>query len=91
MRAKQPGRTLIVMDEVDGVGAGDRGGLGALLTIIKMTQQPVICICNDRQNRKIQSLLGYCFDLRFSRPSPKQIKTRLAKICSQEGVSFSDD
>ena len=24
-------KTLIVMDEVDGVGGGDRGGLGALL------------------------------------------------------------
>jgi replication factor C subunit 1 len=41
-------RTLILMDEVDGVGAGDRGGLGALLLILKKTKVPIIMICNDR-------------------------------------------
>ena len=50
-------KTLIVMDEVDGVGGGDRGGLGALLQIIKLTKVPIICIANDRGNRKIQTLL----------------------------------
>jgi len=36
------------MDEVDGVGAGDRGGIKALIDIIKVTKTPIICICNDR-------------------------------------------
>ena len=36
------------MDEVDGVGAGDRGGINALIQIIKNTKIPIICICNDR-------------------------------------------
>ena len=36
------------MDECDGVGAGDRGGLQALMQVIKMSKTPIVCICNDR-------------------------------------------
>jgi len=41
-------KSVIIMDEVDGVGAGDRGGIGALIQVIKDTRTPIICICNDR-------------------------------------------
>ena len=41
-------KSVIIMDEVDGVGAGDRGGIAALIKIIKETKSPIICICNDR-------------------------------------------
>ena len=41
-------KSVIIMDEVDGVGAGDRGGIAALIKIIKETRSPIICICNDR-------------------------------------------
>jgi replication factor C subunit 1 len=41
------------MDEVDGVGAGDRGGIAALIQVVKNTKTPIICICNDRMNRKL--------------------------------------
>jgi replication factor C subunit 1 len=53
------------MDEVDGVGAGDRGGIGALIKIIKESKTPIICICNDRDDRKLQSLLNHCYSLKF--------------------------
>jgi replication factor C subunit 1 len=53
------------MDEVDGVGSGDRGGIAALIQIIKLTKTPIICICNDRMNRKLISLVNYCYDLKF--------------------------
>lgn len=38
------------MDEVDGVGSNDRGGLQALITIIKKTLIPIVCIANDKSN-----------------------------------------
>jgi replication factor C subunit 1 len=41
-------KSVIIMDEVDGVGAGDRGGIAALIKIIKESKTPIICICNDR-------------------------------------------
>lgn len=58
-------KSVIIMDEVDGCGASDRGGIAALIQVIKTTKTPIICICNDRQNRKLQTLITYCFDLKF--------------------------
>ena len=46
-------KSVIIMDEVDGVGAGDRGGIAALIKVIKNCKTPIICICNDRQSQKI--------------------------------------
>jgi len=40
------------MDEVDGMSAGDRGGMAALISLIKTTRVPIICLCNDRQDPK---------------------------------------
>ena len=62
------GKTLIVMDEVDGVSASDRGGLPALVKIIKLTKTPIVCIANDVGNRKIQTLKNHSLDLRFTKP-----------------------
>lgn len=51
-------KSVIIMDEVDGVGAGDRGGIGALIQVIKQSKTPIICICNDRMDRKLTSLVN---------------------------------
>lgn len=61
-------KSVIIMDEVDGVGAGDRGGIAALIKIIKESKTPIICICNDRQDRKLSSLVSQSFDLKFAKP-----------------------
>ena len=72
------------MDEVDGVGAGDRGGINALIQVIKLTKTPIICICNDRQNRKLTSLANYCYDLKFNRPHKDAIMRRAKLIADNE-------
>jgi replication factor C subunit 1 len=41
-------KRLIIMDEVDGMGGGDRGGLPELIKVIKTSKTPIVCICNDR-------------------------------------------
>ena len=59
-------KTVILMDEVDGVsGSVDRGGVQALVKIIKNTQMPIVCIANDHGSRKIGPLLSICYDLKF--------------------------
>ena len=70
-------KSVIIMDEVDGVGAGDRGGIGALIAIIKGSKTPIICICNDRMDRKLQSLVNSCLDLKFNKPSKDSILKRV--------------
>jgi len=60
---------VILMDEVDGMSAGDRGGNAALIQVIKKTKIPIICICNDRSSNKIKSLLNYCYEVIFQKPT----------------------
>jgi len=79
-------RALIVMDEVDGMGAGDRGGNAALIKMIKKTKNPIICICNDAHSQKVRSLAFSCYDLKFSRPTKTNVAQRCAAIARAEGL-----
>ncbi|KAF9180026.1 hypothetical protein BGZ51_006504 [Haplosporangium sp. Z 767] len=78
-------KQLIIMDEVDGMAGGDRGGIAQLIAFIKRTQVPIICICNDRQSPKVRSLVNSCFDMRFQRPQVNQVRSRLLTILHKEG------
>ena len=80
-------KNLIIMDEVDGMsGNEDRGGIAALIDIIKKTRVPIVCIANDRQNRKLKTLVNYCYDLKFNKPDKRQISNRLMQICQKENI-----
>ena len=84
--SKTAKKRCIIMDEVDGMGAGDRSGMAELIKMIKSSKVPIICICNDRQNQKIKSLVPYCLDLRFRRPTKSVIARRAIRIGEQEGM-----
>ena len=80
-------KNIIIMDEVDGMaGNEDKGGIKALIDIVKKTKVPIIFICNDIYSPKLKSLLNYCYDIRFNRPDKRQIVFRLLDICKKEGV-----
>lgn len=80
-------RNLIIMDEIDGMSGGDRGGSTALIQVIKTTKNPIICICNDRQSPKVKSLANYCFDLRFAKPNKLQVTKKMCEILKNEGIN----
>lgn len=61
------------MDEVDGMSAGDRGGVADLIASIKISKVPIICICNDRYSQKLKSLVNYCLLLSFRKPTKQQV------------------
>lgn len=83
-------KQVLIMDEVDGMaGNEDRGGMQELISLIKTTSIPVICMCNDRNHPKIRSLVNYCFDLRFARPRLEQIKGAMLSICFKEKIKIS--
>lgn len=90
-----PGRALtnkhiLIMDEVDGVsGNEDRGGIQELILLIKKTNIPIICICNDRSHQKMRSLVNYCFDLRFYKPRVEQIKAAMMSVLFRENIKIS--
>jgi len=80
-------RRCIIMDEVDGMGAGDRSGMAELIQMIKKSKVPIICICNDRSSQKVRSLVQYCMDLRYRRPTKNVIARRAVEIGRQEGMT----
>lgn len=83
---------VLLMDEVDGMsGNEDRGGMQELISLIKNTSIPIICMCNDRQHPKVRSLANYCFDLRFSKPRLEQVKGAMMSVCFKENIDISPD
>lgn len=53
------------MDEVDGMSAGDRGGVADLIVTIAKSKIPIIAICNDKYNQKLKSLRNHCLELEY--------------------------
>ena len=62
--------------------------MAELIGLIKTSKVPIICMCNDRNHQKIRSLANHCFDLRFHRPRPEQIKAAMMSICFKEKVKI---
>ncbi|EUC66582.1 DNA replication factor C, large subunit [Rhizoctonia solani AG-3 Rhs1AP] len=77
-------RTVLIMDEVDGMSAGDRGGVSALITLIKKTKVPIICIANDDKTPKLKSLVHSAFRLSFRKPEPQTVRSRILTIAFKE-------
>ncbi|RWS26715.1 replication factor C subunit 1-like protein [Leptotrombidium deliense] len=87
---KDGSKHVLIMDEVDGMaGNEDRGGVQELIQLIKKTQIPIICICNDRSHPKIRSLVNYCYDLRFYKPTIEQLKAAMMSVCYKEKITVS--
>ena len=81
-------KLVLIMDEVDGMSAGDRGGVGALAKFCKKTEVPLILICNDRRLPKMKPFDFVTFDVKFQRPTVDQIRSRIMTICHREGLKL---
>ena len=91
----------IIMDEIDGMSSGDRGGLQELIDIIfpKKTKQknthkfppsPFICISNT-VDKKIKTLKAKSQDIRMSEPNKKQLFHLATQICEKESIPFDEN
>lgn len=85
---KKKQNIVLIMDEVDGMSAGDRGGVGALAKVCKNTDIPMILICNDRKLPKMKPFDFVTFDIPFKRPTVEQVRSRIATICLREGLKL---
>ncbi len=81
-------KLVLIMDEVDGMSAGDRGGVGALAAACKRTTIPIILICNDRRLPKMKPFDSVAYDLQFKKPTVDQIRSRIMTICFREGLKI---
>ena len=81
-------KLVLIMDEVDGMSAGDRGGVGALAAVCKKSQVPIILICNERRLPKMKPFDFVTYDLPFRRPTTDNIRSRMMTIAYREGIKM---
>lgn len=79
---------VIIMDEVDGMSGGDRGGVGQLAKFCRQTENPMILICNERNLPKMKPFDRCCLELQFRRPTAQQVKARLMTISVRENFKL---
>ena len=81
----------IIMDEIDGMNNGDKGGINSLIKLIrpKKTKKqkleelsfiPIICIGNNHFDKKINELIKVCYTIPFPIPTNKQITNIIQKL-----------
>lgn len=88
-------RIVIVMDEIDGMNNGDKGGITSLIKLIRqkktkkqrvedITLNPIICIGNYFMDKKIRELMKVCNVFELKPPTDLQIGTLLHHFIGQE-------
>jgi DNA polymerase III delta prime subunit len=84
-------RIAIVMDEIDGMNNGDKGGINSLIKIIRpkrtkkqrneeITLNPVICIGNYHIDKKIKELMKVCYVVELKPPTKLQMATVISSL-----------
>jgi ATPase family associated with various cellular activities (AAA) len=65
----------IVLDEIDGMSVGDKGGLSELLRLVKEYRgsNAIVCISNEWQEKRYAGFLRYCKALQIKTPTPDDI------------------
>lgn len=80
---KQTRKIAIIMDEIDGMNNGDKGGINTLIKLIRpkktkkqkleeVTMNPIICIGNYRVDKKIKELMKVCNTVELKTPTFSQ-------------------
>ena len=81
---KKTKHIAIIMDEIDGMNNGDKGGINSLIKIIRpkktkkqrleeITLNPIICIGNYHIDKKIKELMKVCHVLELNSPTNTQM------------------
>ena len=88
MMWKKKKKIGIIMDEIDGMNNGDKGGIGALIKIIRQKKtkkqklenvslNPIICIGNYFFDKKIKELMKVCNVFELKTPTNNEINNIL--------------
>jgi hypothetical protein len=91
MMNKTVKKIIIVMDEIDGMNSGDKGGITSLIKLIRqkktkkqkledVTLNPIICIGNYFLDKKMKELMKVCYAFELKTPTTTQMSVLLANI-----------
>jgi hypothetical protein len=84
-------KIAIIMDEIDGMNNGDKGGINTLIKLIRpkktkkqkteeMTMIPIVCIGNYKVDKKIKELMKVCNTIELNSPNETQMISILNNI-----------
>jgi replication factor C large subunit len=83
---------LILLDEVDGLsGTSDRGGVGAILKVIKDAVHPIVMTANDPNSPRLKDLMKVCQVFNFGLIESDDIEKVLKRILSENNVDVSSE
>ena len=102
MMTKKVKKIAIIMDEIDGMNNGDKGGITALIKIIRqkktkkqklenITMNPIICIGNYYIDKKIKELMKVCNTFELKTPNTNQMRSILKltiPVINEKPVSY---
>ena len=91
MFQRKPKRIAIVMDEIDGMNNGDKGGINTLIKLMRpkktkkqrledVTMNPIICIGNHHMDKKIRELMKVCITFEIPIPTLDQVGIVLKSV-----------
>lgn len=80
---KNAKKIAIIMDEIDGMNNGDKGGINSLIKLIRpkktkkqkleeITMNPIVCIGNYKIDKKIKELMKVCNVVELKTPNQLQ-------------------
>jgi len=81
----------IILDEIDGMSVGDKGGLVELLRILKdyKGHNAIVCISNEWMEKKFQPFLKLCQTFAVKAPTSTEVEDLLVKELGSSGDSSS--
>lgn len=85
----QKGRQLVILDEADNLfGREDRGGMKAIVEVIREAKQPIVLIANDlyELQRRNSSLKTLARTIKFTKVHSNSIPPALRRIAQKEGI-----
>jgi len=83
---------LLLLDEIDGVyGREDRGGIKAILSIVKDSKIPIVMTANSTEIQKLSPILRRSVLIRLRRVRIPFIKAILNRICRIENISADEE
>ncbi len=85
-------KRLILLDEIDGLQAQDRGGASAILSIMRETQNPIILTANDiYSDKKLAPIRVMSKTLEFKKINYLSIAKRLREILDKEKIEYDEE
>ncbi len=81
---------LILLDEVDGVhGSDDKGGLSAILDVLKEGRNPIILTANDIYgDKRLAGIRTYCKVIQLRKIPYPTVAKFLREVAEKEGVDY---